>query len=235
MKILGDLMVGAHHRDRLGRLQAHVGEQAAKVFREVVLRVVGVAELVVAQLELHRAPGPAFVGEPHVERLHDVRRRHRGRPRCSPLDQPAGEPCPAGHQGLLEVRTKPSQRLNPSRVEILGEPGPSPIAQSHGTATLDGSLGQHLSDHDQRHPDAPTQSQVLVSFDVANALVQRSNAPRGIEVSHDRNAFLSLCHSPVVNRPSFRACFAASISRSVSMRPRHSRSASATACDSRPS
>ena len=50
MKLLGDLMVSAHHRHRLGRLKADVGEQAAKVFGEVVLRLISIADLVMPQL-----------------------------------------------------------------------------------------------------------------------------------------------------------------------------------------
>jgi hypothetical protein len=61
MEFLGDLMVGAHHRHRLGSFKADFLNRRPRSFGEVVLRLLGITDLVVPQLKPHRAPRPAFV------------------------------------------------------------------------------------------------------------------------------------------------------------------------------
>jgi hypothetical protein len=95
MELLRDLMISTHDPDWLRRFEPELCEQLSEVVRELVLRLVGVADLVVAELELHRAPRPAAVVELHVEGLHDVRSRNAGRSRRCLLYESAGEPCPA--------------------------------------------------------------------------------------------------------------------------------------------
>ena len=59
MEFLRDLVVGAHDGHRLGCLESDIGEQVHEVGGQVVLRLVGIADLVVAEFEFHRAPRSA--------------------------------------------------------------------------------------------------------------------------------------------------------------------------------
>ena len=79
MEFLRDLVVGAHHGHRLGCLESDIGEQVHEVGGQVVLRLVGIADLVVAEFEFHRAPRSAPVVELDVEWKHltDHDERHR--------------------------------------------------------------------------------------------------------------------------------------------------------------
>ena len=131
MEFLRDLVVGAHDGHRLGCMESDIGEQVHEVGGQVVLRLVGIADLVVAEFEFHRAPRSAPVVELDVEWLHDVGGRHGGREWRCLLDEPPGEACPPGRKGILEVAAESSERLHPRGVEVLGEPCTAAVAQRH--------------------------------------------------------------------------------------------------------
>lgn len=78
MEFLRDLMISSHHRHRPRRFEPHLREEFGQVGRKSVLGFVGIADLVVTQLEVHRAPWPASIVELHLEGLHP-----RLRMRCS--------------------------------------------------------------------------------------------------------------------------------------------------------
>lgn len=235
MELLRDLVVGTHDRHRLRGRKAHLGEESGEISSELVLGFVRVTDLVVAQFELHGAPGPASIVELHLKGLHDVCPRHSRRARCSLLHESPGEARPSRRERILEVASELGEWLDSRGVEILGKSCASSVPQRHRTAALDHSLGQHLTDDNKRHPDTTTQRQSVAAFHVADALLQGTHARRRTRVAHDRRHFLTRCHSVVVISPSPRARFAASRRRSVSMRPRHSRMASATGCATSPS
>lgn len=113
------------------------------------------------------------------------------------------------------------------------KPGALPLDRSN---LKDANLTDaNLTDHDHCHADSATKGGPAAAFKVTNALLQRAHARRRFGVAHDFSALLTRRHSIVVSRPSFRACRAASSRRSASIRPRHSRMASATGCAFSPS
>lgn len=227
-------MVRTHDRHRVRPLKTYLGEERDQVGSESVLRFVGVADLVVAQLECDRAPGAPPIVKLHLERLHHVRSRHGQWARCCLLDQSSGEACPTGRERVLELGAELGQWLDASGVEVSSEAGAASITQRHRAAPLDRSLGQHLADHDESHPDPAAQGETVVAFQVASPLLQGPHPRRSARVAHDWSPFRTRCHSVPVSRPSRRACLAASISRPVSIRPRHSRMASAIGCAASP-
>ncbi len=175
------------------------------------------------------SPTPEQTRVDLVVGAHDRRRLQRSEADfCEGFREVSGE-------WILEDAAEFGEWPNPGRVEVLGEACGASVAQGHRTAALDRALGQHLADHDQRHPDTTPKDHPVAAFRVADALLQRAHSRRRAGAAHDRSPLLTRCHSVVVNSPSPRACLAAATRRSVSMCPRHSRMASATACAAKPS
>src|SRR5699024_12275356 len=96
-------------------------------------------------------------------------------------------------------------------------------------------IPHHLAEHNPPHPHTPPSCHPFATLQTTDALPQRSHLCGHTAITHARSPFLTRRHSVVVNSPSPRACLAASTRRWVSIRPRHSRIASATGCEASPS
>ena len=234
MELLCDLVIRAHHAHRLRRFDSHLHKEVRQVRRKAVFRFFRIANLVVPDLKLDRTPRSTLVIKSHFEWLHHVSLRHCCGLRRSLLNQPSREACPSGGEGILKVASELSEWLDSSHIKVLGESRLAPVAQRHCTAPFDRSLRQHLADHDKRHRNTATQCETIIAFEVPNALLQRAHVLWNVAVVHGCSPSLTRYHSVVVRSPSSRASLAARSRRSVSMRPRHSRIASATGCEIRP-
>ena len=123
MELLRDLVVGTHDRHRLRGRKAHLGEESGEISSELALGFVRVTDLVVAQFELHGAPGPASIVELHLKGLHDVCPRHSRRARCSLLHESPGEARPSRRERILEVASELGEWLDTRRVEVYSREG----------------------------------------------------------------------------------------------------------------
>lgn len=103
VELLGDLVVERHEGSSAGRGEPHRLEELAGVRQLGPVWRVGVAYLVVADLERHRAPGFPEVVQLDVVRLHDVLLGDPiGRGRVL-FYHAAGEPLPAGAELRVEL------------------------------------------------------------------------------------------------------------------------------------
>ncbi|MGF7020727.1 hypothetical protein JOE54_001521 [Brachybacterium tyrofermentans] len=170
------------------------------------------------ELELHRAPGSTSIVELHLERLHDVCRGHCRRPRRSLPHKPTREAGPSTRQRLFELGAEHRKGSDPRGIEIPSESRAPPLSECHRTATLDRSGGQHLADDDQPHAHPAPLRQPFITFEISNALFQRTHAGRRTHVAQEAISLRTRRHSAVVNSPSFRACLAAPRRLSISIR-----------------
>ncbi len=154
VKLLRDLVVERHNRDRARCFETEAAEQLDDVGREAQLGVGGAADLVVAELERHRQPVPVPVGEPdgkgphhillgHALRLWGVqlldRAREAGPSDCEPIRQ------------LLEIVIEGDVR-GAGGVHVGSEAaGRLSDAQLHRRSALDHARRQHLADDGVGH------------------------------------------------------------------------------------
>jgi hypothetical protein len=100
MELLSDLVLDQHERDRCRLVETDGDEDLDDVVSDPEVAVLGAADLVVPELELHRQPVPTLVGESDLERLHHVVGRdvlHLARLEHA---DGAGEPAPAALEAV---------------------------------------------------------------------------------------------------------------------------------------
>jgi hypothetical protein len=103
VQLLGDLVFDQHQRDRRRLFETNGRENLEDVVGDPEIAVLGAPDLVVAELELHRQPVPAQVGEPDLERTHHVVGRNvLDLARLKHADS-SGEPAPATLEPVAQL------------------------------------------------------------------------------------------------------------------------------------
>lgn len=103
MQLLGYLVLDQDQRNRRRLFEADGREDLEDVVGDPEIAVLGAADLVVAELELHHQPVPAQVGEPDLERLHDVVGRNVLDLARLEYADGSGEPAPAALEPVAQL------------------------------------------------------------------------------------------------------------------------------------
>ena len=202
VQLLGHLVL-QRHEWRLPRAgEAECCERHVCVFEADPVRCVGVAYLVVSYLERDCAPRLAEIGEPYVERPHDVLLRHVPRVRGLLGDDPPREALPAAGERRPEEIGVGGGVGGGRGVEVGGVACPG-VAVTHldGAPSLHDPVGQHPRDDGVGHERAQPHVGGLVAPALpADCVVEVAHAVRPLRV-HESSSLRSSI-SPLVMYPS---------------------------------
>ena len=118
VQLLGDLVRKPHHGDSGRAGEAHRLERLRQIGRQLRLGGVGVADLVVADLDVDGHPRLAVVAQLHVERLHHVGGRDAARRGGLDGDDPSREAAPARLEPFLQIGEVPALADGAGRVHV---------------------------------------------------------------------------------------------------------------------
>lgn len=206
--------------------ETELGEDPVRLLGNAELRVVCVANLVVAELEPHRAPGLAEVLELDVERPHRVGRGNVARSRGALGDHTTREPVPAARERIRHVGDERVEARRPRGIQIDGRAGdrvPEPYLQRG--AALHRAVRQHLPDEAVGDGGPRANEAVLGAGQTDYRPVEVPPAVRGLHFMPP-SAFAIPPYSRGVTYPCSRAAFAACASRSGIIFPLHASIAS---------
>ena len=230
------MVLEPHARDRAGFGEAERPHHGGGLGRRDHVGVVGVTDLVVADLERERHPRLAVVSDLDLEGAHDVRGRNAFRGGGLPRNDDPRESGPSYGEHVFQPRDVVVQGGCPGSVEVSREArGVFPEADFQGVPALRRPVGQHLPD--DRGCEQPFDAARLVSRARAEPVdgnVEVASAVWPLGFLHG-SSFIRSSYSPEVTSPSARARFAASARRSPITDPSHALMASATRWEGMPS